>query len=287
MRHIDRRECRGSTAYVLLGIVAVAAGCSTGEREPSAEPPPTLRVLTLNIAHGRKQALQVTAIERSQAEKNLTAIAVALDREQPHLVALQEADGPCFWSGAFDHVAYLAKQAGYPHTFRGEHVRGWNLSYGTALLSTLPIQDPASVRFVTSPPTQSKGFVVAAVDFPARCGRRVTVVSVHLDFTVSLTRKGQIKELITYLRRWKTPYIIMGDFNCAWTNYEPTLHLLAKELDVRSYDPEDGTIVTYPSISKRLDWIFISRELEFVEYRTLPDMLSDHHAVLARIRFRD
>ena len=62
---------------------------------------------------------------------------------------------------------------------------------------------------------------------------------------------------------------------------------MAKELDLRSYTPEDGSLVTYPSISKRLDWIFISRELTFVEYRTLPDTLSDHRAVLARIRFRE
>ena len=73
-----------------------------------------MTLLTLNIAHGRKdgrnQMLQRTATIR----RNLDDITRLLAQTSPALVALQEADGPSFWSGKFDHVKYLAKQAEFP-----------------------------------------------------------------------------------------------------------------------------------------------------------------------------
>lgn len=38
-----------------------------------------------------------------------------ITRENPHVVALQEADGPSFWSGKFNHVDYLARTGGYSY----------------------------------------------------------------------------------------------------------------------------------------------------------------------------
>ena len=35
---------------------------------------------------------------------------------------------------------------------------------------------------------------------------------------------------------------------------------------------------------KRLDWILVSSPLEMVEYKTLPDPISDHRAVVAVLK---
>jgi endonuclease/exonuclease/phosphatase family metal-dependent hydrolase len=62
---------------------------------------------------------------------------------------------------------------------------------------------------------------------------------------------------------------------------------LADELDLHAYEPDKEGMGTYGGRDgKRLDWILISRELEFINYRLLPDIVSDHLAVYAEIRPR-
>ena len=58
-------------------------------------------------------------------------------------------------------------------------------------------------------------------------------------------------------------------------------------LDLIAYDPHSDALGTYKKTDgRRLDWILVSRDLQFVEYRVLPDKLSDHLAVFAEVRVR-
>ena len=230
--------------------------------------------MTLNVAHGRGTALHQTQLRKGEFEANLEAVARMLRRERPAVVALQEADGPSFWSGGFDHVARLAEHAGYPHRFRGRHVDAPKLSYGTALLATRPLGNPVSHRFARSLPTPLKGFVVAMVG-------DVDVVSVHLDFLREGARRSQVAEMVEALRSRDRPLILLGDFNVEWGE---TLRHLADALDLSAFAPEAADLGTFQD--RRLDWILISRELEFVRYVVVPDVLSDHRAVVAEVRFR-
>jgi len=202
-------------------------------------------------------------------------------------VALQEADGPSIWSGRFDHVEHLAGNAGFSHHCRGEHVKGMKLSYGTALLSRLALDDCRSVTFAPSPPTLSKGFVVGTIQWPGRPGLQVDCVSVHLDFSRKSVRRKQVRKMITELAERENPLIIMGDFNCEWTGKDRSLRTLAKELDLVAYKPTAEDMPTFPKLKKRLDWLLVSPELEFVEYRTVPDAVSDHRGVVAVLRIAD
>ena len=294
-----RRKKVAIVAACVLGstltIVLVVPGCMGGESVSSpavvnhgpARAPArrwALKVMTLNVAHGRgdgaHQALRKTATIRS----NLDDIGAVILRVAPDVVALQEADAPSSWSGRFNHVAYLAERANLPFSVSGEHVSGLGLHYGTALLSGLPLTDPMSITFGPSPPTLSKGFVVAAVDLAGVPGGQVDVVSVHLEFSRESARKTQVKEMIDKVSARERPLILMGDFNCEWTAEEPTLRTLCEGLQVRAYRPDAADMTTFPMLNKRLDWILISPELEFVSYEALPDVLSDHRALLAEIR---
>lgn len=233
---------------------------------------PALRVMTLNVAHGRGTTAHQIGQRREAFETNLDAIARLLRRERPDVVALQEADGPSTWSGNFDHVQRLAELAGYPHRFRGRHVDTPGLSYGAALLSTRPLGDPQSHRFAPSLPTPLKGFVVATVG-------SVDVVSVHLDFLREDVRRRQIAEMVATLRARNRPLILLGDFNLEWGE---TLRRLTDALDLHAFRPEAADLATFED--RRLDWILLSRGLEFVRYTVVADALSDHRAVVADIR---
>ena len=43
-------------------------------------------------------------------------------------------------------------------------------------------------------------------------------------------------------------------------------------------------MITFPALKKRLDYILVSDDFEFVTYRVIKDMVSDHLGVVSEIR---
>jgi endonuclease/exonuclease/phosphatase family metal-dependent hydrolase len=250
-----------------------------------------LRVLTLNIAHGRKLATHQALLSRSTVERNLGEIAKVIGETDSDVVALQEADGPSAWSGNFDHVERLARQLDHRHYFRGEHnpfaLGRRNLASGTALLGRLPLDGARSHRFGISW-RDTKGFVIATVPVAAWEGVEVDVVSLHLEPVMPLLRRRQIAQVTeALLQRPRRPLVVLGDFNCSWSEEALPFRPLARHLGLRAYQPHRHG-PTYPSRRpwRRIDWILISPELEFAGYRTLRNAISDHLGVVAELRLR-
>ena len=285
---------------VILVLPFILATCSTmlpEERllvQPAA--PETayakgaLKVMNLNLAHGRKDGLNQLFLSKSTISDNLADIVVVLNRIAPDVVALQEADGPSLWSGSFDHVEQLAGEAGFPAYVRTSHASSWIFSYGTALLSKARFANVLHHTFKPSPPTMNKGFTLAQIVWQADARSAETLavdlVSVHLDFSRKTVREQQIAEMSRLLAGRENPVIIMGDFNSDWFADEKVVRALAERLGLVVYRPQAENLGTYNSSGRRLDWILISDELEFVDYRVLPDQLSDHLAILAIISLK-
>ena len=243
----------------------------------------TLKVVTLNLAHGRKDAWHQALLRRATIRANLDEVVRILQQEQPDVVALQEIDAPSLWSGRFDHSAYLSEKAGMPYFVLGEHVRRMKLAYGTALVSRHRLKETASHQFSPSPPTQRKGMVVGTVRWPGRRHFSLDVVSVHLDFSRKSVRQRQAREVIERLADHRRPLVLMGDFNCSFGTKDRTLSMLARELGLQAYEPDATDMASFPSRNKRFDWIMISAEFAFLAHRTLSNVLSDHRAVVATL----
>ncbi|MGA1826257.1 MAG: endonuclease/exonuclease/phosphatase family protein [bacterium] len=252
-------------------------------KDATREEKQTLKVMTLNMAHGRKDGPNQIFQKNKTIKSNLDTIARVLKRERPDIVALQEADGPSIWSGSFNHVHYLAEKSGFNYSIQGEHVQGIGLSYGTALLSQMPLVNPYAITFAPSLPTFSKGFVLATVTWPADSHNKIDVVSVHLDFSRKSVRQRQVKDIINQLSSRNNPIVIMGDFNCDYEKQDSALCILAKSLNLKAYQAYDSTMKTFPTLKKRLDWILIDPKLEFSTYRTISDILSDHKGVIGEL----
>ncbi len=246
-----------------------------------------LRLLTLNVAHGRSIRAHQALVSNGSLERNLTDIASTVRRLSPDVVALQEADGPSAWSGNFDHVATLARMTEMDEYFRGDHnpfrFGRLKLASGTALLSRVPLVDPGSHRFEASW-RDTKGFVVARVGVPAWEGQEIDIASVHLDFLTPAMRRKHIRHLTEVLMGRERPLVLLGDLNCCWQREPGTMRLLTETLGLKAFEPE-ARVPTYPSRRprRRLDWILISRELAFSSYRTVPARLSDHLGVVADV----
>jgi len=247
----------------------------------------TLKVLSLNIAHGRKDGINQLFLSSSTIRNNLDGIATVLGHSGANIVALQEADAPSRWSGNFDHVAMLAELAGYPVVVHSPHASGWLFSYGTAILSQAAFTESLNHTFEPSPPTLNKGFTLAQFAWQPNGQESppilLDIVSVHLDFSRQQVRERQIREISRVLDERDNPTIILGDFNSDWLANERVVRALANENGLKGFRPTADDLGTYPSGNKRLDWILISDTLEFISYEVLPDVLSDHRAVIAEI----
>ncbi|MCP4594393.1 MAG: hypothetical protein GY842_26990 [bacterium] len=279
-------KCRRAPAVFGVGVAIflVLTGCSRTSRE-------TLTIATLNLAHGRgvsANPIGQVGLAREQIEGNLSAVADVLRREAAHVVCLQEADTASTWSGGFDHVAFLADAADYPHHYLGLHVDvrrlGVELRYGTALLSQLALADAESHAFRVEP-TDTKGCASAGVDFS---GRPVRIVSLHLDFKSAANRRRQARAVIERFRAVDIPLVIAGDFNSRWESPGSAVRMIAEALHLRVHNPEDAAHNTYPAPApnRRIDWILISNELEVRSHRSWTDQVSDHLGVTTELTWR-
>ena len=243
----------------------------------------SLRIATLNIAHGRKDSFSQFFLSKKTIQKNLDDIAQMLNKHQPQLIALQEADT----TESFNHVKYLASKTQYPWQAQANNVNMGFIAYGTALLSALPLTQSVQHTFASSWPTFNKGFVLAQIHWPSadnKTIRKIDIISVHLDFSRQSVRKQQIKEMLDIISARNNPTIIMGDFNSEWLSEESAIKSLSTSSRFSTYQPEKNAYKTYKD--KRLDWILMTKELEFTDYKVLPDILSDHAMVIAEVRFK-
>jgi hypothetical protein len=153
---------------VFLVSVTAAASDGTDADLPGCEllpgqnvlTSPLLSVLTLNLAHGRKDGLNQMLQKASTTRRNLEEIANFFSSSGADLIALQEADAPSGWSGKFNHVDFISGLSPYPCRLHGRHAQKNLYEFGTALLSRVPYTDSLSHTFAPSPPTTNKGFVM-------------------------------------------------------------------------------------------------------------------------------
>lgn len=249
---------------------------------------PTLQLLTLNIAHGRKDSFNQLLVLNESIVSNLDDIARLLKKVDADIVALQEADGPSAWSGYFNHVSYLANMAGYPWDIYSAHVNGKRINYGTALLSKVPFKYALSHDFPKSPPTLRKGFTLGEIEWQPYENQPpipVDVLSVHLDFSRKSVREQQISDILRVLDSRSNPVIILGDFNSNWKTTNSVIKILAKCSNAQVFEPDSINHGTYKEGKHRLDWALLSEDLEFKNYHVLPDIVSDHRAILVEVTY--
>ena len=242
-----------------------------------------LRVMTLNVAHGRGTSFHQLLQHSAKIVKNLDRINELMNQAAPDIVAFQEIDAPSFWSGNFNHVGYLASHSMFTRSIQASHVNAMRLSYGTALISRQEMSNPQAVTFNPSLTLVPTGFVVSTISWPGRDSIDIDVVSVHLDFMSGWVRKKQADELIAVLRARNNHVIIMGDLNSGWLPQGSAAQYLVEKLGLKAYQPENRNLITFPLLGRRLDWVLISAGLEFSSYEVIGTDISDHRGVLAEL----
>ncbi|MDH3940766.1 MAG: endonuclease/exonuclease/phosphatase family protein [Xanthomonadales bacterium] len=281
----------GVTLLILSWAGVAKGACAAGKEPLKVVNSSILRVVTLNMAHGRKDGRNQMLLKGETIRNNLVELAGLLDRADAHVIALQEADAESAWSGKFNHVDFLSENTIYSCNFHGIHASNRVYDFGTALLSKYEFQGAFAHSFVPSKPTTTKGFSLAALDWnPAAAPAepvRVKFASVHLDFSRRSVRRSQIDEMVRVLAGIEGPLVIMGDFNTDWQTEDSSLKYFAEQLDLTVFEPHAEGFATYGDKGVRLDWILISKQLKFSKYAVFPDVVSDHYAVAAEIGLKE
>lgn len=287
--------CQSTLAIVVVAMASVQViyaaevdSTCRADPEPARLSEGTIRVMSLNIAHGRNSAWNQLLVSKDRTYENLRYIAALIEDNAPDVLALQEADGRSRWSGNFDHVAYVAERTALPCVVHGLHSSSWISNYGTALLSRASPVESTSVQFSPSWPSKQKGFVTTTLNWPVNKELvPVTFISVHFDFLRASVRDRQVTELVTHLADTEGLVVLMGDLNSDWKQERSHVRLLANELGLHAFFPGQDGLGTYKATAgKRLDWVLISQEMAFETYEVLPDIVADHFAVFAEITYR-
>ncbi|MBL4574565.1 MAG: endonuclease/exonuclease/phosphatase family protein [Opitutaceae bacterium] len=256
-----------------------------------------MRLLTLNIAHGRGLSLYQGFHSFRNIHRNLERISHLLRRLRPNIVALQEVDERSHWNKHINLLEEIQRGAAYSYGFLGVHNRRSGrkqLAYGNAILSHHPISSSESIPFGMKS-LGEKGYVFAEIKYGEDI---VNLINLHLDFKSRRVRTEQVEQIIDYLD--KKSYgingsglvapIICGDFNTTSKRQRDAVqHLWAHVRRYTDYQiyPQ-GTAPTFPAHFPKwsLDFVLVPAAYEVTSCRVIRSYVSDHRPVLLQLRKR-
>ena len=245
----------------LLGVLAVGAVIITGARPGEAAPGATFTVLTYNIQQGYSE-------DGQKGSSRQLALMRALDAD---IIGLQESDTNRIAGGNADLVRYCADALNMYSYYGPTTVAG---TFGIALLSKVPIENPRTFYMF------SDGEQTATIEAQITVGQKTYDIFVtHLGNGGPIVQQEAVMQVVS----GKTNVILMGDFNfrMATDQYAMTTALL-DDAWLRRWP--DGVDEAGAEPLKRIDHIFISRDLHVEDVRYIDSPASDHPAVTAVMR---
>jgi endonuclease/exonuclease/phosphatase family metal-dependent hydrolase len=159
------------------------------------------------------------------------------------------------------------------HSHFAANVVGLGLNYGLVTYSKYPIKSENHI-YLTSEREQ-RGMLHTVVSVK---GRKLNIINVHLGLGEE-ERETQLNQLVDFINKLgNDPYIVVGDFNQGSMSLdEKILKDVAKELD-------KANILTFATGLDRIDYIFVSPEIEILDYEVLIKNMSDHYPIIAKIK---
>lgn len=227
--------------FVFLSAIFLLTGVSVSAQQ-------TIKVMSYNIHHCNPPS--------REGFIDVDAIANAIKKEGPDIVALQEVDINTTRSGKVNQAAHLALKTGLKSFYFAKAIDHEGGDYGVAILSKFPLDDIHTYRLPMDSATKGEPRVLAVAIATVPGGKKIRIASTHLDAQKApVNRLLQIKAIDSIAALESLPFIIAGDFNAeeksdviktldkgftrTCTNCAPTIPVInpRKAIDFIAYKP--------------------------------------------------
>ncbi|BAQ34053.1 endonuclease/exonuclease/phosphatase family protein [Dehalococcoides sp. THU3] len=227
----------------------------------------TLRIMTYNLHNGFN----------TQGRLDMEALARVIENSGADVVALQEISRGWVISGRVDMLEWLSQRLNMYSAFGATAGEYW----GNAILSKYPILDTHNVSLESDGLPIKRGYLNAVLDLG---GRYLYLAATHLHHVpeegdVRLIQAGELADF------WDNApsTVMLGDFNA-----EPNSAEIGLLRQAGLSDSLEGqtSVLTYHSadLYQRIDYIWASPDIVYVDSFTIFSLASDHLAVIADIR---
>jgi endonuclease/exonuclease/phosphatase family metal-dependent hydrolase len=226
----------------------------------------TLKVMTYNLHNGFN----------TRGELELEALATVIEENGPDIVALQEISRGWLISGGVDMLSWLSQRLDMPYVSGPTAGPLW----GNAILSKYSITDYNNYVLPPDDLCIERGFTEATIDIN---GVELQIIATHLHHVEedSDIRQVQVPVILSY---WDSSpgTIILGDMNAQPDAPEILMFYQAGLLDTL-IDQPDALTFNSANLYERIDYIWLSPDIQLVESYIPFSQASDHLAVVAVI----
>jgi endonuclease/exonuclease/phosphatase family metal-dependent hydrolase len=227
----------------------------------------TISIMTYNLHNGFN----------TSGELDLESLAVVIEENNTDIVALQEISRGWLISGSVDMLSWLSQRLDMPYVSGPTAGSLW----GNAILSKYAIIDYGSFEIPPVDLPIRRGFTAATIDTGSM---NLQIIATHLHHIEedSDIRQTQVPVILNY---WDNApnTIILGDFNAQPDAPEMEMFYQAGLIDTLIDQPE---VLTFNSANlyERIDYIWLSSDIQLIESYVPFSQASDHLAVVAIIK---
>jgi endonuclease/exonuclease/phosphatase family metal-dependent hydrolase len=237
---------------------------SRGEVMDRKEQEIKLKIMTYNMHRGIGK----------NGRLDLNAIADVIQNSGAGIIALQEVERHSIRTVFQDQIKQLSVNTDMNYAY-GKSINVLNGEYGNGLLSKYPIEE---YKVYDLPSFSEQRTVLRAV---INIGsHQLAVYNAHLGLKVA-EQKDQIDFIMQMMEAETMDYILMGDMNSKsdkLTLITDSMKDCAKgseKLQQSTFDEKD--------VKERIDYIFVSSDIEVTNYDVLISEASDHYPVVSEI----
>lgn len=224
----------------------------------------SLRLMTYNIHRGIGK----------NGEFSLASTADTIAKAGPDIVALQEVERFSLRTGFKDEIRYLSSKLGMTYAY-GKSLNIVTGQYGNSLLSKYPIEEYSTIKLPSL--KEQRTVLRAVIDIDSH---RLAVYNVHLGLNEN-ERKEQVAYIVNLLSSEKLDYVLLGDMNSSVDKISAFTNVMKDSVE-GSGKYSQGTIEEN-NTWKRIDYIFLSKNLKPKNYDVILSDASDHLPVVSEI----
>lgn len=233
-----------------------------------------VRIMTYNLHNGFN----------IKGKLELEAIAKTIEYNKPDIVALQEVSRGWVVNGRVDMLLWLSKRLQMPYVFGPTADPFW----GNAILSRYPILAYSRHDLPPENLIIKRGFITALIDLGKDIKLKVITTHLHhLDNDTEI-RQLQSRTIVNFITSMdKSRTVLLGDFNAEPNEPEMRMLQQASLMDTGARITS-ATANTFRSDNpnRRIDYIWISSDLQATDVRVPLSAASDHLPVVIELTQR-